>query len=129
MEMKREEKKEQLRSSRTGRPVMLRFMGSQRLGHDWATELNWEQGCLLRAVYCVCSVLVWLVLFSCIAHGSCRIKVIKWNKSKGEEKMMILECYFWTTCLCRMDIEIEPPSVGLSYWVNCGTHKVWGMLS
>ena len=25
----------------TGRPVMLRFMGSQRIRHDWATELNW----------------------------------------------------------------------------------------
>ena len=27
----------------TGRPGMLRFMGSQRVGHDWATELNWWQ--------------------------------------------------------------------------------------
>ena len=25
----------------TGRPCMLWFMGSQRVGHDWATELNW----------------------------------------------------------------------------------------
>ena len=25
----------------TGRPGMLRFMGSQRVGYDWATELNW----------------------------------------------------------------------------------------
>ena len=25
----------------TGRPDMLRFMGSQRVGHDWATELKW----------------------------------------------------------------------------------------
>ena len=25
----------------TGRPGMLRFMGSQRVGHDWETELNW----------------------------------------------------------------------------------------
>ena len=25
----------------TGRPGMLQFMGSQRVGHDWATELNW----------------------------------------------------------------------------------------
>ena len=25
----------------TGRPGVLRFMGSQRIGHDWATELNW----------------------------------------------------------------------------------------
>ena len=25
----------------TGRPGVLQFMGLQRLGHDWATELNW----------------------------------------------------------------------------------------
>ena len=25
----------------TGRPVVLRFMGSQRVGHDWVTEPNW----------------------------------------------------------------------------------------
>ena len=25
----------------TGRPGMLQFMGSQRVRHDWATELNW----------------------------------------------------------------------------------------
>ena len=27
----------------TGRPGMLRFMGSQRVGHDWAAELNWTE--------------------------------------------------------------------------------------
>ena len=27
----------------TGRPGVLRFMGSQRLGHDWVTELNWKK--------------------------------------------------------------------------------------
>ena len=26
----------------TGRPGVLRFMESQRVGHDWATELNWR---------------------------------------------------------------------------------------
>ena len=25
----------------TGKPGMLQFMGLQRVGHDWATELNW----------------------------------------------------------------------------------------
>ena len=25
----------------TGRPGVLRFMGSERVGHDWVTELNW----------------------------------------------------------------------------------------
>ena len=28
---------------RTGRPGMLWFMGSQRVGHNWATELNWTE--------------------------------------------------------------------------------------
>ena len=27
----------------TGRPGMLRFMGSQWVGHDWATEMNWTE--------------------------------------------------------------------------------------
>ena len=26
----------------TGRPGVLRFMGSQRVGHDWATDLIWS---------------------------------------------------------------------------------------
>ena len=28
----------------TGRPGMLRFMGSQRVGHNWATDLLWSDG-------------------------------------------------------------------------------------
>ena len=27
----------------TGSPGVLQFMGSQRVGHDWATELNWTE--------------------------------------------------------------------------------------
>ena len=27
----------------TGRPGVLWFMGSQRVGHNWATELNWHE--------------------------------------------------------------------------------------
>ena len=34
---------------RTGRPGVLQFMGSQRVGHDWATELNWIQVCQVVA--------------------------------------------------------------------------------
>ena len=30
----------------TGRPGVLRFMGSQRVGHDWGTELNWSTNSL-----------------------------------------------------------------------------------
>ena len=34
----------------TGRPGVLRFMGSQRAGHDWATELNWTETFSVRQV-------------------------------------------------------------------------------
>ena len=30
----------------TGRPGILQFMGSQRVGHDWVTELNWIYRCM-----------------------------------------------------------------------------------
>ena len=37
--------REQIReSSLLGRPGVLGFMGSQRVWHDWATELNWLMG-------------------------------------------------------------------------------------
>ena len=29
----------------TGKPGVLQSMGSQRVGHDWATELNWTEIC------------------------------------------------------------------------------------
>ena len=32
----------------TGRLGVLRFMASQRVGHDWATELNWTEGTISR---------------------------------------------------------------------------------
>ena len=32
----------------TGRPGVLQSMGSQRVGHDWATELNWNWGHYIR---------------------------------------------------------------------------------
>ena len=35
----------------TGRPGVLQSMGSQRVGHDWATELNWTDMSLLLMVH------------------------------------------------------------------------------
>ena len=35
----------------TGRPGVLRFMGSQRVGHNWATELSWTDWITLQ--YCI----------------------------------------------------------------------------
>ena len=38
----------------TGRLGMLRFMGSQRVGHNWATELNWIIYVEQKSRECVC---------------------------------------------------------------------------
>ena len=35
----------------TGRPSVLQFMGSQRVGHDWATELNWTEDPMLSVSF------------------------------------------------------------------------------
>ena len=41
----------------TGKPGMLQSMGSQRVGHDWVTELNWtDYGCLYHKVIQVYSI-------------------------------------------------------------------------
>ena len=38
----------------TGRPGMLQSMGSQRVRHDWATELNWTENIsFLRLALCI----------------------------------------------------------------------------
>ena len=45
----------------TGRPGVLWFMGSQRVGHDWVTELNWtdnnfmtnDHSCCVQVLLCV----------------------------------------------------------------------------
>jgi len=43
----------------TGRPGMLWFMGLQRIGHDWATELNWTECLRIDAFELWC----WIRLF------------------------------------------------------------------
>ena len=35
----------------TGKPGVLRFMGSQRVGHDWVTELNWTELNLFQILF------------------------------------------------------------------------------
>ena len=50
----------------TGRPGELWFMGSQRVGHDWATELNWTEGKKFLYDYCVSKNTFVLCIFQII---------------------------------------------------------------
>ena len=44
----------------TGRPGVLRFMVSQRVGHDWVTELNWTECDLMEDI-----VILWEKKWKC----------------------------------------------------------------
>ena len=46
----------------TGRPGMLQFMGLQRVGHDWVTELNWTH-LMNDLVQCLSNHCKYLVMF------------------------------------------------------------------
>ena len=47
----------------TGRPCVLQFMGSQRVGHDWATKLNWTEKVNLLTIYRSVQKLFMFILF------------------------------------------------------------------
>jgi len=57
----------------TGRPGVLRFMGSQRVGYDWASDLIWSSFISLKiliiitwklsCIPCIVSVLIWITFF------------------------------------------------------------------
>ena len=48
----------------TGRPGVLQFMGSQRVGHDWATELNWGLFILFFNFYIFSDILIIQIIES-----------------------------------------------------------------
>ena len=48
-----------------GRPGVLQFMGSQRVRHDWATELNWTE--LNRTI----PLWIWLAMKLCVKCFLC----------------------------------------------------------
>ena len=58
----------------TGRPSVLRFMGSQRVRHDWVTELNWTEVHFNN--HCVCNFfpILLLCIFVLFLFKNCGIK-------------------------------------------------------
>jgi len=75
----------------TGRPCMLRFMGSQRVGHDWATGLNWNQMWIIELI-----VLSFICLRLC--HHSYVIRMFEnlpWQMPELQG-LYLFFLYFWS---------------------------------
>ena len=58
----------------TGRPSVLLFMGSQRVGHNWATELNWTEHHICPIMWLLGYMVVWFLVFKefhSVLHSDC----------------------------------------------------------
>ena len=77
----------------TGRPGMLRFMGSQRVGHDWVTELNWVLciDCMLCKI-CLCD--QWNIS-RCDGMSLLRLDYKRWCKFCLGHTYCLLDYPFW----------------------------------
>ena len=92
----------------TGRPGMLRFMGSQRVGHDWAIELNWTEHIIYLFAYYLFSLSLNVALYPFFLvpnrssinvygtnqwiKGSAKIKVkTHWRNLKQTHKLKLIE--------------------------------------
>ena len=67
----------------TGRPGALRFMGSQRVGHDWETELKWtdeeqkqQTANVGRKITCIPGLFIWEAKFIGSLSRACNIRNI-----------------------------------------------------
>ena len=65
----------------TGRPGVLRFMGSQRVGHDWGTDLIWSDCILQFKIFCLVLLCIFcfftdiFYFFICFKHvHNCSLK-------------------------------------------------------
>ena len=65
----------------TGRPGVLQLMGLQRVGHDWATELNWTESYVL--------VKFTFLSFQRVKWGSCALQHVV--SLTSENKSLLLK--------------------------------------
>ena len=72
----------------TGRPGVLRFMGLQRVGHDWATELNWTEYGMAHRFIELDKVVVHVInLISFFATVVFILSALRWTRTRGLWKL------------------------------------------
>ena len=89
----------------TGRPGMLQPMGSQRVGHDWVTELNWKRSLpfslllLLLLPFQVPTFLSWCPPLTWTAGGAPMASCYPPHQSTGPAVCNIQAHHPWTPAL------------------------------
>ena len=75
----------------TGRPGVLRFMGSQRVGHNWATELDWTNSTFKNLYTHIQAPLVAQIVKNLPALRETWVQSLGREKSPGEENGNLLQ--------------------------------------
>ena len=87
----------------TGRPGVLVVMGSQRVGHDWATELNWTEPNLPEKRLLLCSLSEGYILLQRLWMKGERLK--QWCGGWENEHMWdsgSVFVFFFFSWVCRI---------------------------
>jgi len=72
----------------TGRPGVLQFMGSQRVEHDWATELNWTVNDLFSIKKWHTGENKWATITHISMYESIKVKLVKVSNN-GEKTVWL----------------------------------------
>ena len=80
----------------TGRPGVLRFMGSQRVRHDWATELNWTNVLHQHSEVVLWNLLSIQMLFRWICGGESGLPVLFLCHLRTAPLTQMYWTVFWT---------------------------------
>ena len=77
----------------TGRPGVLWFLGSQRVGHDWVTELNWTE-----LNWCSCAI------YLPVQFNYACVRLSGWLTCNPREKTLStrLQCFYLWFQSCKL---------------------------
>jgi len=91
-----------------GKPGMLRFMGSQRVGHNWVTELNWndvDHGMFQKQLDCR------LTLLKCLSSREPAQLIVL---NKGTQRVLALHVCPSRPWVVRKSLEGAQPGLSVA---------------
>ena len=100
----------------TGRPGVLRFMESQRVGHDWATELNWTRMPVSGRLNLLIN---FLNIYLCIGQSS-----VMWpltlSQTRTSSFLSVFICLLtWVFCYFEQnESSINKKELKMPFWLN-----------
>ena len=81
----------------TGRPGVLRIMGSQRVEHDWVTELNWTDSSF-QWYLTLCDPMDCITPGSSV-HGILQERILEWVAIPFSRGSSLPRGYTWVSCM------------------------------